>query len=247
MKAFWGSAALAALLSQPAASADLPIKTRSPEMVAYDWTGFYVGGHLGGGWIVEERTVIPGGEFGSLKYNGTLAGGQAGYNVQAGAFVLGIQGEVSRLNASAEAKANPIGSPCNIIVACQTNMKWMATATARVGVTRGPTLVYLTGGAAWLNAQYSLALTTPFEKITVSGTRAGWTLGGGLEYAFANFGLNNLSAKIEYNYLDFGSEGQVFPHGAMLASSSMRDELTMHIVKAGLNYRFGQWSAVPNY
>ncbi len=216
-------------------------------MVAYDWTGFYVGGHLGGGWIVEERTVIPGGEFGSLKYNGTLAGGQAGYNVQAGAFVVGIQGEVSRLNASAEAKVNTISAACNIIVACQTNTKWMATATARAGVTKGPALVYVTGGAAWLNAEYALVLALPFEMISVSGTRAGWTLGGGLEYAFANLGWNNLSAKIEYNYLDFGSERQLFQHGALLASSSINDKLTMHVVKAGLNYRFGQWAVGPNY
>jgi outer membrane immunogenic protein len=216
-------------------------------MIAYDWSGFYIGAHLGGGWIAEERTLIPGGQFGALKYSGTLAGGQIGYNVQAGAFVLGVQGDISRLDASADARDNPITLPCNAIVACQANTKWVATATAHLGVTQGPALVYLTGGAAWLNAQYSLALTMPFEKITVSGTRAGWTLGGGLEYAFVNLGWNNLSAKIEYNYLDFGSEGQVFSHGALLASSSVRDELTMHVVKAGLNYRFGQGLVGPKY
>lgn len=108
-------------------------------------------------------------------------------------------------------------------------------------MTQGPALLYLSGGAAWINARHSFALTfSPFETLSVTDTRDGWVIGGGLEYALGNLGGGKWSALLDYNYLDFGSQRQVYPTGNVLVLSLPLDEkLRMHVVKAGINYRFG--------
>jgi outer membrane immunogenic protein len=226
-----------------ATAADLRVKAPAnlAEARAYDWTGFYIGGHFGGDWVVEERTDSITGVFGNLKNSGPLGGGQAGYNVQVGAFVFGIQGAASWVDSTVDNRANPLGNFCNINVACQSKINWIATATGRIGVTQGPALLYFTGGAAWVNARHGFALTlTPFETLSVTDTSAGWVIGGGLEYALGSFGWGNWSAMAEYNYLNFGHEKQVYPSGiALVVTNPVDEKLTMHVVKAGINYRFG--------
>ena len=63
------------------------------------------------------------------------------------------------------------------------------------------------------------------------GHQDGYTVGAGLEYMFAQ----NWSAKIEYQYYDFGKT-TLRDAAALAAFGSFRDD--EHTVKAGLNYRF---------
>ncbi len=65
-------------------------------------------------------------------------------------------------------------------------------------------------------------------------TRGGWTVGAGWEYAFAP----NWSAKIEYNYMDFGSSSPTFTSAAG-ATTSFNIDQTAHLALFGINYRFG--------
>lgn len=129
---FFATIALLAFAAGPAMSADLRVKAPAsfPEARAYDWTGFYIGGHVGGDWLRDER-LDSGGGFASLKSSGVLGGGQAGYNLQFGAIVFGVQGSVSWLDQSADnrtvrsdsivtsslpAKARPTGLPRRPVV-----------------------------------------------------------------------------------------------------------------------------------
>jgi outer membrane immunogenic protein len=64
-------------------AADIPrAPVRSPIATIYDWTGFYLGGHVGGGWVGESD-----GNF--------LGGGQVGFNFQSGPWVYGVEADVS--------------------------------------------------------------------------------------------------------------------------------------------------------
>jgi outer membrane immunogenic protein len=70
-------------------------------------------------------------------------------------------------------------------------------------------------------------------------------LGTGIEYAVTS----NWSAKVEYNYLDFGTDTVHFPNlGPVLSIQSLSEDVStrqrIHLIKAGLNYRFG-WTDRP--
>lgn len=207
-----------AIATATASAADLPrrpVYKAPPAPIAqiYDWTGFYIGGHLGGAWSSEEATLVGTGSTAGLDPSGFLAGGQIGVNWQNGNWVLGIEGDLSWTNAdgSSTLAGNTIRSDHN----------WYATATGRIGYAWNNWLAYVKGGAAWMDADYSLV------GITASDTRTGWTVGTGLEWGVAP----NWSAKVEYNYMDFGTDRFALP-----ASTDI--DTQVHAVKFGLNYRF---------
>jgi len=130
-------------------------------------------------------------------------------------------------------------SPCLIIGGCHVSHDWIATATGRFGVIYDRALLYVKGGAAWTKPSYSVDFSGVGAVATSSSsgdTRVGWVFGTGIEYAFTP----SWSAKIEYNYLDFGKDEVAFtlpaPTGFGVAGTLQQ---TMHVVKGGLNYRFG--------
>ena len=122
-------------------------------------------------------------------------------------------------------------------------MDWFASATARLGYASGPWLFYGKGGAAWVRDQLRNFAQLSSSAFDFSGntTRSGWTIGGGLEYAFAP----NWSASLEYSYYNFGTKSVTLsgitdsPGGTTPASESIPLDQNFSVVKLGLNYRFG--------
>lgn len=232
---------------QSASAADLPLK--AAPMVApapVGWTGFYFGGHVGAGWGTTDSTITnlsaagvgiipPGGPLPLVSHNvnGFLGGAQAGYNWQvAPTFVVGIEGDFSWSGIDGTA-------PCLVVLSCETKVKWIGDITGRVGVTVDRALIYLKGGAAWADTEYTISQATiPAAAFSakVSDTRFGGLLGLGAEYAVTR----NWSAKVEYNYIDFGKSNVSVATaiaGVPLNATSGIDQ-QLHIIKAGLNYRF---------
>src|SRR6201746_1210577 len=224
-----GTVALIALgATVPALAADLAARpyTKAPPAVyapIYNWTGFYIGGHIGGAFD------------GNNGFNGTtnnssdgrfLGGVQVGADYQfAPNWVLGIEGQYSWL-------ANNNGG---IIfpgaLTYTNNQRALGSVTGRVGYTWGPALLYVKGGYAYSDYSDSLNLGGLATAFALDGSHHdGYTVGAGLEYMFAQ----NWSAKIEYQYYDFGKTR--FNVAPLDAFGSVRDD--EHTVKAGLNYRF---------
>jgi outer membrane immunogenic protein len=213
--------------------------------IIYNWSGFYIGGHIGGLWGDKDWTDVtlpPAISLLSHDVSGFLAGGQAGFNFQSGAFVFGIEGQWSWTNADGEHTCvQPI-----VVVAvipglnCRTEMDWVATVAGRIGYAFNNVLLYAKGGVAFASEEYSVFLTglaPPTGPAITAGddTRTGWMVGGGIEYGFTP----NWSAKIEYNFMDFGSERIDFIDpltGLLLAGIDIDQQV--HVVKAGINYRF---------
>ena len=137
----------------------------------------------------------------SQSFNGFIGGGQAGYNWQSGIVVFGVEGEIAGTNAKGTA-------PCLVVLSCESKQNWMATAAARLGLADGRDLYYVKGGAAWSHNTYSANLNILLSANTeVSDNRWGWLVGAGLEHAFTPA----LSAKLEYDYIDYGSQDYNFP------------------------------------
>lgn len=235
-------------LAGSAIAADMPAKApiRAPaEAVAYSWTGFYVGAHIGGVWGYEDqhqvRVValpIPPDPFGGHTTRGFLAGGQVGVNWQTGSWVLGLEAQASWTNADGE----HLIAPSNDTIA-RTELNWLATVALRIGYAWDRTLLYIKGGAAVVNEDFALIPINiaGLRAVTGDQTRLGWMVGAGIERAL----WSNWSVKLEYNYMDFGRDTYSFIfqgggpglNGFLCCDSSFDQH--MHVVKAGINYRFG--------
>ena len=215
----------------PALAADLGTRsapyTKAPAYVQpiYNWTGFYIGGHLG-------DAFSGGGGFPGATGSNTssfLGGVQVGADYQfAPNWVIGAEGQYSWL-ASNNNSATFATTPGLVY---NDHQHGLGSVTGRLGYTWGPALLYAKGGYAY--SDYSQSLTAagvPQPFALNGGHHDGYTVGGGLEYMFAQ----NWSAKVEYQYYNFGKTSFVTPVVLAPLGSSHNDE---HTVKAGINYHF---------
>ena len=214
--------------------------------VVYNWTGFYIGAHGGGVWGNKDWNVVsaagiplPVGPIGGHELDGWIAGGQVGFNWQFGNVVVGIEGQWSWTNAEGAHICN--GTPS---ATCTTQLNWIASAAARVGVAFDRLLIYVKGGAAWADDDFTASIAG-VGSVSSGHTRNGWMVGGGLEYGLTD----HFSGKIEYNYMDLGDKEVVFDRSTLIITRTARMSVdqVLHVVKIGLNYRFGGGSVVQRY
>ncbi len=192
---------------------------------------------------------------GSLDPSGPTGGVQAGYNLQSGKVVLG--GEVDfnafRLSSSRFASANipAAGSGQSFGAGSSIDTNWLFTARLRLGLAVTPSaLVYVTGGLAatdlavansYSDTASAVVGTNGRGSATSTSTKAGWTVGGGVEWALNR----NWTLKGEYLYVDFGNASvtsRVTNPSPLYAGRSndlsTSTDLTAHIARVGLNYKF---------
>lgn len=226
-----------------------------------NWAGFYIGGHLGYGWGDADVTLAPGPSWttvgnaavaqylvdnGSptLKTEGLLGGVQAGYNFQRGNYVFGIETDFSFSDIGGARNTGRIAPPPGALINPRTfaesdRLEWLATVRGRLGYATHNLLLYATGGVAFGRHEFSQSLTAiTFNNFgSTSDTKIGWTIGGGLEHALGR----NWTAKIEYLYVDLGSVS-VFsdsdPQPGFGFTTETASKLTLHTIRAGLNYKF---------
>jgi outer membrane immunogenic protein len=191
---------------------------KAPVYVApFSWSGFYVGINGGYGWGTTKLSNALGDQ--NFNNTGGLAGLTLGYNLQTGNWVWGIEGDI---DASWLKGNNDDGPLC--AGGCEMKQTWFSTIRGRVGYSFDRWLPYFTGGVAMGDAKF----TSPFG--TQTSTRTGWTIGGGLEWAF----MGAWSAKIEYLYADLGTK----TCDAATCGVSTDVGLTENVFRVGLNYRF---------
>ncbi len=227
MKKFLLSTVALCAIAAPALAADLPARVyKAPPMapaqpVLYAWTGFYIGGHIGGAFRNNNNGFNNG--FGGFGNNDArfIGGGQIGADYQfSGNFVVGIEGNYSYVdNNNNNAFLFPGGS-------FNHNLRGLASFTGRLGYTWGAGLIYFKGGYAYADTR-----NNGFGPFAFNNSRDGYTLGGGLEYMFAQ----NWSAKVEYQYYQFDNN-RLLVGAPLVLVGNFRDE--EHTIKVGLNYRF---------
>jgi outer membrane immunogenic protein len=205
------------------------------------WTGFYVGGHLGYGWARQSWTQIDNNQGNALDRSiadgsgdRVLGGLQAGYNQQYGAWVLGVEGDWSWTRAEGCAGLVIFFGYSNCSQA-----QWYATIAGRAGYVFDRTLVYAKGGVAFTRQRHFANFGSTPDTTTTSQTATGWLIGGGLEVAVDR----NWTARIEYNYLDFGTDNVRLNYLATGTSPGLIEHWDarnqVHAVKFGINYLFG--------
>jgi outer membrane immunogenic protein len=209
-----------------------------------------------GGAGAINAVAISNSGSGSLSDENVIGGGQLGYNGTAGGFIYGLEVDLQSFSLSASRQATQ-NYPFPIIAATDAytissglSTDWLMTARGRLGWAVSDVLLYATGGLALTD----LKVTSSFrDNITFAGgsgasmfasdssVKAGWTVGGGAEWALHD----GWSVKGEYLYVDFGSvsaTGNVTnpPVGGAAANPlTVSEDLSAHIARAGINYRFG--------
>jgi outer membrane immunogenic protein len=227
-------------LSQTALASDLPARmpAKAPyisPVSVYNWTGFYVGGHIGGAWSDANLSDPTGVNFAPTGAtigdhgSGFLGGAQVGFNWQTGNWVFGVQGDMSWTGINAG-----VIDPFVTTTTLNYKSDWLATVTGRVGYAWNNWLLYGKGGAAWVHNKYSA--TDPVFAINATGndTRAGWVAGGGVEYGITP----NWTTFIEYDYIGLGTH-TVTLSDPTFGAVPVGIHQNIQIVKAGINYRFG--------
>jgi outer membrane immunogenic protein len=250
----------------PAAASGAMHYKAAPVPVAANWSGFYLGGNVGGSvarspsWETQTDPAL-----GTLSHDsfyadpiGVIGGVQAGYNLQAAPqWVLGVEVDIQ---ASGERDSTTCIFACSsnpppfvsINETIRENIDWFGTVRGRAGWTNGPTMFYATGGLAYGRVRADLntlwtnnAGLSAAANGSVSTIRTGWTAGGGVESKL----VGNWSVKAEYLFLDLGTiQGSAVSAGnfalqvgrTFAFSSHVQD----HIFRAGLNYNFNPVAAL---
>jgi outer membrane immunogenic protein len=245
---------IAVLGSTIAASAAdlLPFKA-PPPVAPFSWDGFYLGVNVGYGWGsnawafqgIPESAAIGASNF-NPNTNHVLGGVQAGANYQMSNWVVGIEADVSALGAKGSDTGVLItgGVPVpGVVTTATSQLDWLALFTGRLGYAWDRTLFYAKGGVAAGDTKdnltvFSNAAAPPLflDLGTKDNLLVGWTVGAGIEYAFAP----RWTAKIEYNYVDLGKTTENFNLVTSLSSITVGEEIDhkISIVKFGVNYRF---------
>ncbi len=250
-----GMAAGMALLlgASRASAADLgvpvaPAPAYYPAATVYDWGGGYIG--INGGYAFGQSEwgsdpFNPSGlsSTGNFQVKGGLVGATAGVSGQWDAWVLGVEGDFDWQGLSGSSNSafctsilsSPAAQLAGAGLSCKTQSNWVGTLRARLGYAWDRVLVYGTAGGAGVNVQTALnglpAQTNP---------EFGWTVGGGLEWAFAE----HWTAKVEYLFVDLAGNA-VCNHGyscgydSATATAVSTVRLNENIIRVGVNFKYG--------
>ncbi len=211
----------------------------------HDWSGAYVGVHAGGAFGTTDWNSADGvlGAFstqsfaGSGTADGSIFGGQIGYNAQLGPWVIGAELAASWANLDGYAKCATSAAVDSY--ACHSRINSLYTATGKLGQGFGNFLIYGLAGVATAVETHDAYRSGGTPELSGSSRRTGYVLGSGIEYAFTRA----LSGKVEYNYVDFG-EKTVALSGAT-GTSNVAIGQNIHLVKFGLNYKLGEDPRAP--
>ncbi|MEZ5898453.1 MAG: porin family protein [Hyphomicrobiaceae bacterium] len=202
---------------------DDAIVTRTPAI----WTGLYAGLSLGYGWGHSEQDYERNNNHGlaSTSPSGGLGALTLGYNYALGnGFVIGAEGDIGLMDVSADDKIVYDGHIYKTRFG-----PWWGTLRARAGYAFGDTLVYGTGGVAFMDVDEVSIGNTPGETAVNEDWRTGYALGAGVEHVISP----GMTAKLEYLHLDFGKY-----YGFSANNEPFSFDNQVDLIRAGVNFAF---------
>lgn len=219
-------------LASPALAADIPPAAppvyRAPVVappVLYNWTGVYIGVNGGYGWARPKYDAAGFATVSGDSRGGSLGGGQIGFNYQMGMFVLGA--ELDGQWANIRRTTNSVFGQGRDIT---DNITAFMTGRGRLGVAFDNFLLYATGGGVWLwsKTTYSGNAQNAFPTLEISGSRGGWTVGGGGEVGWGPW-----SMRAEYLYI------RTVKRTDNYQATDISSYYDAHVARFAVNYRWG--------
>jgi high affinity Mn2+ porin len=209
----------------------MPLK--APPIANYDWSGFYLGGHVGYSRGYGRNTLFDPNPTAASSSFGSLFGGlQFGYNyLLPSRLLLGIEGDISFPNYLDDGIVASRSTPSSAVTA---KLDFVSTVRGRAGYAFDQWLFYATGGLAWSQARFLEDSNLTGNEDKVLRTRVGWALGAGAELAVAP----GWTARLEYLYDHLGKTGGTFPSGTGYESTTV----DLNSFRLGLNRKL-DWTA----
>ena len=221
--------------------------------LAYDWSGLHVG--ITGGGIFDGHdasfgfvNINPADQVGlphsaALTSNGGLVGGEIGYDIQTGGWVVGVEGDFSWTNFGDSVttvipgNGDPNTGRPQLTFATNYQMDWISTVRGRIGMPFDHLLIYGTGGLAFADVSMNQTVTVGTNGQLAGSTdktKTGWTLGGGAEYALCD----NITLKAEALWFDLGSVSLRATNPRFDGALDVRQQIQGVIARAGIGYKF---------
>ncbi|MEZ5899218.1 MAG: outer membrane beta-barrel protein [Hyphomicrobiaceae bacterium] len=231
------------------------LKDDVPYAAPYIWSGFYIGGDLGGA-ITRNANVSDACSpypfcnqrpaFSDVDSSGVIGGVHIGYNWAASpGFVIGIEGDFKWTNLGESSVATNINAAGAVLGPVghtwSADVNWLASVRGRLGFNLTPmALIYFTGGVAWKDADYTAreVFTNSSASTSFSNTDTGYVLGAGLEWALDSHWL----LRTEYLFYNFDGVSASTPHTTVFAppvtANASWDNSDIHSFNVGLSYKF---------
>ncbi len=210
-RAFGCTAATLFLLAGPASAGGEPAARMAPAPLIAHWAGFYAGGEVGGAWSRFDWSATNGNYFNTVgpillgtafdqsAKGSVIGGGFLGYNFQSGPWVYGIE-----FSGTASGLAVTNVSPYFPATDTYTSkIKWLATATGRVGYAWDRWLVYVKGGWAGADVQFTIYDSAALVRADTDTWANGWTVGIGADYMLTD----RVALGVVYDYADLSVGG----------------------------------------
>jgi outer membrane immunogenic protein len=227
---------LCALLTTAAVAADLGSRGSvkdAPVPGASRWAGFYLGGQIGHGRAFYSGTFDNGDLeqllLRDLDLSGLVGGVHAGYNLQKGGLVLGIEGDFDW--ADLQDKTTFVDGE-NFVTG---NIQWLATVRGRLGIASDRALIYATAGVAFMAAKYTSGeVGEPAGPGTLDFANAGFVVGGGAEYALTD----RISLRLQGLYYVFNDKKDTRTLSSDSDPGDFAKFQDAYAVTIGASYRF---------
>jgi outer membrane immunogenic protein len=176
-----------------------------------------------------------------------VAGGRAGYNWQGGAWVYGLEADISAMHLNTDMNTIlPFSVPIPPLTAnTNAEVDWYGTLRGRLGWSSGPVLFYGTGGLAYgrVELNSSISASPLFLSSQTSSVKVGWVAGGGIEYMWRPDVILNIG----YQYVDLGTvslASSTAGFGGTLSQSASA-HAQFHVATIGLNWKFAPSGSKP--
>jgi outer membrane immunogenic protein len=230
---FLFACAISALACSAAEAADIEAPA------AFDWTGFYIGGHLGYGdpsfdGIYDSGEIDAGNPEDAtyaddIDADGILGGAQAGYNIHTDSIVVGVEADISFTDFSGDAE------DADGFDKIKADVDFLASARLRLGFALDTLLIYATGGVAYADGEFKISdADLALEKASYDIDDFGYVVGGGLEWA----ALENVSLRIEGLYYGFGDEQDISDATSDADEGDSLELEDVFVVRGGVNWLF---------
>ena len=241
MKAIFLATAVVMLAASSAGAADLAVPYQpAPRPACAQFGGFYVGANVGAAYHTAHRNDDDGyfiDNSGHTTYGtGWAVGAQAGYNLQRGCTVFGVEIDWDWASVKSQFQDDPNAPGATLTI--DSKLKSFGTARTRTGIVIDDVMIYLTGGLAWGNVEntYTRFFGAPFNELNaLSSTRWGWTAGAGSEWKLAG----NWSLKSEVLYIQLKQQYDTFYSPAFGTNVRFTNNDSVITARWGLNYIFG--------
>lgn len=223
-----------------------PAPAPVPAPILHDWSGFYIGGHVGYGGADFDARAVGRDPAGNVVFNvsddfnadGIVGGLQGGFNWQVGSFVLGVEGDISFVDWSDGGVYRDANR--REVALANVDVDFLASVRGRLGLALDTLLLYGTGGVAFADAEARARGTHPVTNETVSGKAdfddVGWVVGGGAEWAAIP---NRFSVGVEglwYIFDDSESVTHTFADNSTVTARATFDDAW--VVRARANFHF---------